>query len=96
MIIYPENWVELEPPTPITLTQAQKDAGKAMIKDYINGLSNVIPNDSRLTQSALVSRAQTWIRNNTSKHIPDSVIIEILQEIYDEWSSTWTFLGEEE
>lgn len=89
-ITYPENWTEQEASEQIVLTENQRTALKELIQGFIT-------NKGRgFTDSELVKKASEYVLNNFQKHVHDSVFIEVVNEIHEEWKDSWTFLATEE
>jgi hypothetical protein len=89
-ITYPENWTEQEIAAPVELTELQRHALKDLVKAYINNKGQ------GFTDSQLVKTAQKYVLTNYGKHIHDTVLRSIIDEIHEEWKDTWTFLAQEE
>ena len=89
-VTYPENWIEQELSEQIILTVNQRTALKELIQGFI------ISKGRGFSDSELVKKASQYVLSNFQKHVHDSVFIEIVNEIHEEWKDSWTFLETEE
>ena len=79
LYIYPENWVEPEAPTPVTLTVAQLAALKTKMQKYVNN------KDKPVLIKELVEDAYAYVLQQTGKHIAYDVFTDMAEEIQNEW-----------
>lgn len=76
MLIYPKDYVVPEPEPPVVLSEAQRDALKAKMNQFLTN------QNKPFEVKEIVEIGQEWLGNNyPNVHISDDTIAELAREV---------------